>query len=238
MAEEMVRASGGFSRANLNAKYTEGYNEGVSDTKVGTAEKGDVLYGKTFTNNSAVGATGTMPNNGASNITLASRGQTAMIPRGYHNGSGVVSVSAPANSSKKVLTGSQTGDVDLSPYDFKYVNASAVYNAGVSDERNSFVNNGYVAANISSSEEWKKVQWFNTYRTAKTVYVAVTTARSVSSDHYANPSIKGMIDGVTVSEELIDTEQYQGTNIRMMIKMYRFNVPANKLFEIVSVPFE
>ena len=43
-------------------RYQEGYNAGVSATKKGNAGTGDVLSGKTFTNASSVGATGTMPN--------------------------------------------------------------------------------------------------------------------------------------------------------------------------------
>lgn len=41
------------------------YNEGVSDTKVGTAAAANVLSGKTFTNASSVGASGSMTDRGA-----------------------------------------------------------------------------------------------------------------------------------------------------------------------------
>ena len=52
-------------RVNTNStNYKGGYNAGVSATKKGTAGTGDVLSGKTFTNNSSVGAGGTMPNKG------------------------------------------------------------------------------------------------------------------------------------------------------------------------------
>ena len=47
-----------------SANYKGGYNAGVSATKKGTAGAGDVLAGKTFTNSSSVGASGTMPNKG------------------------------------------------------------------------------------------------------------------------------------------------------------------------------
>ncbi|MCX8045262.1 MAG: tail fiber protein [Anoxybacillus gonensis] len=53
----------------------------------GTAQPGDVLSGKTFTNDSGE-QTGTMPNRGAYNITPGTSNIT--IPAGYHNGSGVV----------------------------------------------------------------------------------------------------------------------------------------------------
>lgn len=72
------------------------YNQGVSDTKVGTAGAGDVLSGKTFTNSTTVGASGGMTNRGAwtASVTPSSSAQNVTIPQGYHNGSGYVSVGA------------------------------------------------------------------------------------------------------------------------------------------------
>ena len=62
---------------------------------VGTASNAQVLSGYTFSNNSTVGASGTMPNNGAvsKTITPSASAQTYTIPSGYHNGSGKVTVS-------------------------------------------------------------------------------------------------------------------------------------------------
>jgi len=63
---------------------------GVSGSVVqasGNAAAGDVLTGKTFSNASGAG-TGTMPNNGAVNITPGTSAQT--VAAGYHNGSGTV----------------------------------------------------------------------------------------------------------------------------------------------------
>ena len=54
----------------------------------GDATTGDVLSGKTFSSDSDVGITGTMPNRGAVNITPGTAAQT--IQEGYHNGSGSV----------------------------------------------------------------------------------------------------------------------------------------------------
>ena len=74
--------------------YNNRYNAGVAATKVGTAVEANVLSGKTFTNSSGVGKTGTMTNNGAvsKTITPSSSAQTYTIPAGYHNGSGKVTV--------------------------------------------------------------------------------------------------------------------------------------------------
>ncbi|WP_179013864.1 phage tail protein [Paenibacillus sp. 79R4] len=54
----------------------------------GNADVGDVLAGRTFSNASAAGLTGTMPNQGAKIITPGTVDQT--IAAGYHNGAGLV----------------------------------------------------------------------------------------------------------------------------------------------------
>ena len=59
-----VSAADGRVNAD-SANYKGGYNAGVSATKKGTAGAGDVLSGKTFTNGSSVGVSGTMPNKGS-----------------------------------------------------------------------------------------------------------------------------------------------------------------------------
>ena len=62
----------------------------------GTAVASDVLSGKTFSNSSGVGLTGTMVNRGAINQTL-NAGGSYTIPAGYHNGSGKVTVNSLAS---------------------------------------------------------------------------------------------------------------------------------------------
>jgi len=52
----------------------------------GTAGVADVLTGKTFSNSTASGPVGTMPNNGAVTLTPSTSDQT--IAAGYHNGAG------------------------------------------------------------------------------------------------------------------------------------------------------
>ena len=56
----------------------------------GTAQKPDVLAGKTFTNNDGVEYTGEMPNRGAYSAQIGVNG-SCVIPAGYHNGKGVIS---------------------------------------------------------------------------------------------------------------------------------------------------
>lgn len=82
---------GYYSGGTLNSAgaYNKGKTDGATQSKVGTASAGDVLAGKTFTNSTSVGATGTMVNNGAWSNTPTSKGKVT-IPAGYHNGSGYV----------------------------------------------------------------------------------------------------------------------------------------------------
>lgn len=78
------------------ASYDAGEAAGIAATKVGTAQPGDVLTGKTFTNNSQVGQAGTMPNNGTWSQTVtpsSSQERIIVIPGGYHSGSGQIVVS-------------------------------------------------------------------------------------------------------------------------------------------------
>ncbi len=60
---------------------------GTAPIPTGDAAAADVLTGKTFSNASSTGLTGTMANNGAVNITPGTVAQT--IAAGYHNGSGI-----------------------------------------------------------------------------------------------------------------------------------------------------
>lgn len=81
----------------------------------GNTVVGDVLAGKTFTNDSGE-QTGIMANNGAVTITPSSNNQT--IPAGYHSGSGIVNavptnykryatgtVSCPVKSTQTIVSG-------------------------------------------------------------------------------------------------------------------------------------
>ena len=83
---ELITGNGSDNAAYRN----QGKQEGINQTKVGTAVAANVLEGKTFTNSSTVGATGTMKNNGAVTGTITTSGGSYTIPAGYHNGSGKV----------------------------------------------------------------------------------------------------------------------------------------------------
>ncbi len=116
-----VSAADGRVNAD-SANYKGGYNAGVSATKKGTAGAGDVLSGKTFTNGSSVGASGTMPNKGAWTGATTGSGNVT-IPAGYHNGQGHVSGAGAYNK------GVTDADARVNANSANYKGG---YNAGVS----------------------------------------------------------------------------------------------------------
>ena len=70
---------------------TENYaacSSSLAACSAGTATGADVIAGKTFSSSAGIGATGTMPNNGAVSITPGTAPQA--IAAGYHSGSGSV----------------------------------------------------------------------------------------------------------------------------------------------------
>lgn len=77
----------------------------------GDAAVGDVLAGKTFSNASANGLTGTMPNRGAVNPNLTNQGQQYTIPAGYHNGAGKVTANISNLTAGNVRSGATVGGV-------------------------------------------------------------------------------------------------------------------------------
>jgi hypothetical protein len=71
--------------------YSAGVANGQSAARIGTAGTGDVLAGKTFTNKSGSGLSGSMVNRGAWSTDTKANGAVT-IPAGYHNGAGKVNV--------------------------------------------------------------------------------------------------------------------------------------------------
>ena len=67
--------------------------QAYQDVSSVTAVAGDVLAGKIFVTSSGAVTTGTMANNGAVNKTLTAQEQNYTIPKGYHSGTGSVSIS-------------------------------------------------------------------------------------------------------------------------------------------------
>lgn len=64
----------------------------------GNAAVGDVLSGKTFSNENDIDLEGTMTNNGAVDVTIDTNTTQYTVPAGYHNGSGKVKVTTQEKS--------------------------------------------------------------------------------------------------------------------------------------------
>lgn len=78
----------GLSDVTVNA-----IPQAYQDVSSVTATAPDVLSGKVFVTAAGAVTTGTMANNGAVNKTLTAQEQSYTIPKGYHSGTGSVSIS-------------------------------------------------------------------------------------------------------------------------------------------------
>ena len=79
----------GLSDVTVNA-----IPDNYQDVSATTATAGDVLTGKVFTDVDGKVTTGTMANNGAVTKTLDTTTTSYTIPKGYHSGTGKVSISS------------------------------------------------------------------------------------------------------------------------------------------------
>lgn len=76
----------------LNGVTVAAIPDAYQDVTSVTAAAGDVLTGKVYVLSDGTVTTGTMPNIGAANKTLDATTVTYTIPKGYHNGSGKVTI--------------------------------------------------------------------------------------------------------------------------------------------------
>ena len=147
------------------------------DTTNDDAVAGDILYGKTAHSNSsgsAVAVTGSMANNGAVSKTLdaTTNNQSYIVPAGYHNGSGTVSITleeksaTPSTSSQnitptsgKVLSkvtvsaipakyGDTTGDTATAAYVLAGYKAHTISSGSAVQITGEMTNNGAISATI------------------------------------------------------------------------------------------
>ena len=126
---DAIRSKKGTT-AEINAQDLPSEIEGIT-LATGNATTGDVLSGKTFSNTSGNGLTGTMANNGAISSTI-SAGGSYTIPAGYHNGSGKVSATANSGnaSTSQVLSG------------------ATFYSNSATKQTGSMTNNGAVSGSV------------------------------------------------------------------------------------------
>lgn len=116
--------------------------KGAGKSPKGTAVVGDVISGKTFSNDSDVGLTGTMSNRGAVAITPGTVQQA--IAAGYHNGGGYVAGDTDlvaGNIKKGVNIFGVDGAINVAPFSFdtytglNNVSGGGITNAVVSADR-------------------------------------------------------------------------------------------------------
>lgn len=233
MGDSFVRASGGFSKQNMEDEFLRGQNS----AKVGTAENLDVLQGKTYTNSTAIGAQGAMVNRSGSPIVLNARNATATLEAGYYN-SNVISVVSP--QSTKTLSASQTGVTDLTPYDYKNVDASAVYSAGVTTGtaagRTDIITNwkSHIGFTFDSTDsqnvKLEKNKWvtifsdlgYGLYHN----HIAIIAVATSDKDHGAIPYVDCMATGVGCSPIALKTTGRNHDNVRVEQDIFIYKLQA------------
>ncbi len=201
-----VSAADGRVNAD-SANYKGGYNAGVSATKKGTAGAGDVLSGKTFTNGSSVGASGTMPNKGAWTGATTGSGNVT-IPAGYHNGQGHVSGAGAYN--KGVTDADARVNANSANYKGGYnagVSATKKGTAGAGDvlSGKTFTNGSIVEASGTMANKGSTTQDATATQDDTYTYLAVPVAgyyntASKLRTKNSNISTGFTIDRITVSE--------------------------------------
>lgn len=81
-----------------------------SDTSDATVEAAEVLATKTFYARGGKGS-GTMPNNGAVSKSIKTKGETYIVPMGYHDGSGTVGIDP--TEQEKIISGNIKEGVNI-----------------------------------------------------------------------------------------------------------------------------
>lgn len=78
---------------------------------IGSAKKGDVLEGKTYSSDEGVDLEGTMPNRGAINRIITTQNGQIVVPEGYHDGSGIVKAQFANLVPKNIKNGVNIGGI-------------------------------------------------------------------------------------------------------------------------------
>lgn len=130
-AQQSITADQGFY--GLSDVTVKAIPEAYQNVSGVTAAAGDVLANKTIVDAAGNSVAGTMPNNGAVTKTLdtAKDNQSYAIPKGYHNGSGAVSISletktaTPTESAQTIspTSGKVLSSVSVGAIPSEYVSA-------------------------------------------------------------------------------------------------------------------
>lgn len=125
----------GLSDVTINA-----IPDAYQDVSSVTAASGDILTGKVIVLSDGTVTTGTMPNNGAAGKTLDATTITYTIPKGYHSGTGEVTIVletktvTPTKSTQKITpaSGKVLSEVTVNPIPDAYQDVTPV-TAGAGD---------------------------------------------------------------------------------------------------------
>ena len=160
------------TKSQQNVTPDSGYY-GLSDVTVGaipsnyqdvsatTAVAGDVLTGKVFTDAEGKVTTGTMANNGAVTKTLDTTNTSYTIPKGYHSGTGKVSIATetktatPTKASQTIssTSGKVLASVTINPIPSDYITTTdATAEAGnILDGKTAYVKGVKVTGSMANN---------------------------------------------------------------------------------------
>lgn len=186
------------TKKQQNVTPDSGYY-GMSDVTVGaipdayqdvtsvTAAAGDVLTGKVFVLADGTVTTGTMPNNGAVNKTLDATTITYTIPKGYHSGSGKVTITLE----EKTVTPTKSAQV-ITPTAGKVLSKVTV--PKIPDAYQDVTGVTAKAANVLTGD----------------VFVDATGAE-VEGTMPNNGAVSGSIDGLTTTSYAVPAGYHNGS---------------------------
>lgn len=155
-----------------------------------TATAGEVLTGKIFVTADGTVVTGTMTNNGAVEKTLSATAVSYTIPKGYHNGSGSVTITLET----KTVTPTKSAQ-DITPTEGKLLSKVTV--AAIPDKYIDTTDADAVAANILLD---------------KTAYVKGSKVKGTMAN---NGSVSKSIDGITTTSATIPAGYTSGGTVSL-----------------------
>lgn len=138
---DAIRSLRGTTSTYVAANFPE---EILKISTNATATAADILLGKTAYSGGAI-ITGTMPNNGDVSKTLGSQGATYTIPKGYHNGSGVIT----ANINNATIT-SGAGTITITGPTYNSTNANFTVATSVAIAAPTVGTAGYISSSVGT----------------------------------------------------------------------------------------
>ena len=175
----------GLSDVTVNA-----IPDNYQDVSATTTTAGDVLTGKIFTDSTGKVTTGTMANNGDVSQTLNTTTTSYTIPKGYHSGSGKVSITTETKSATPTKS-SQT----ITPTSGKVLSSVTI----------SAIPSDYITTTDATAEAGNILN-------GKTAYVKGSKVTGTMAN---NGSVSKTIDGLTTTSATIPAGYTSGGTINL-----------------------